>query len=132
MNHREDPPASDDEREARRQYIALRAAVVDGARLTILHIGQSQTVLAAGTDREPAVVLALAIGSAKTAADQFRQDPPAPAEMENAIMVVEDEVTRAREAVAGSALYTMDVAIRRIALLAGVAESPEMALSLKA
>jgi exopolyphosphatase/pppGpp-phosphohydrolase len=132
MNHPEVPPASDDEREARRQYIAIRAAVVDGARLTILHIGQLQTVLAMGTNREPAVVLALAIGSATTAAEQFRQDPPAPIEMENAIMVVEDEVTRAREAVAGSALHTMDRAIRQIALLAGVAESSEMALSLEA
>ena len=47
-------------------------------------------------------------------------------------MVVEDEVTRAREAASGSALHTMDGAIRRIALLAGVAESPEMALSLEA
>ena len=131
MNHAEGPPASGDEREARRQYIAIRAAVVDGARLTILHIGESQTVLAMGTNREPAVVLALAIGSATTA-DHFRQDPPAPIEMENAIMVVEDEVTRAREVVAGSALHTMDGAIRQIALLAGVAESSEMALSLKA
>src|SRR5664279_38024 len=98
MNHPEDPPASDDEREARRQYSAIRAAVVDGARLTILHIGESQTVLAVGTNREPAVLLALAVGASKTAADHFRRDPPAPIEMENAIMVVEDEGTRAREA----------------------------------
>lgn len=132
MNHPEAPPASDGEREARRQYIAIRAAVVDGTRLTVLHIGQLQTVLAMGTEREPAVVLALAIGTSKTVADHFRQDPPAPAEMENAIMVVEDEVTRAREAVAGSALYTMDSAIREIALIAGVAQGREMALSLEA
>ena len=47
-------------------------------------------------------------------------------------MVVEDEVTRAREAVAGSALCTMDGAIRQIALIAGVAAGREMALSLEA
>lgn len=132
MNHPEDPPASDDEREARRQYVAIRAAVADGTRLTVLHIGDSQTVLAMGTNREPAVVLALAIGSAKTAADQFRQDPPAPIEMENAIMVVEDEVTRARHQAAASALFTVDRSVRQIALIAGVAERDEMTLSREA
>ncbi len=131
MNHPQ-APLSDDEIEARRQYAAIRAAEVVPARLTLLHIGERQTVLASGTGREPAVVLALAIGSAKTAADQFRQDPPAPIEMENAIMVVEDEVTRAREAVTGSALYTMDGAVCQIALIAGVADGREMALSVEA
>ena len=132
MNHPEDPPASDDETEARRQYVAIRAVVAAGARLTVLHIGESQTVLAMGTNREPAAVLALAIGSARTAADQFRQDPPAPIEMENAIMVVEDEVTWARHHVGASALFTMDRSVRQIALIAGVAERDEMALSLEA
>ena len=131
MNHPQAPPA-DDEGEARRQYAVIRAAGGIPARLTVLHIGERQTVLATGTDREPAVVLALAIGSSKTAGDYFRQAPPAPIEMENAIMVVEDEVTRAREAVAGSALCTMDGAIRQIALIAGVAAAREMALSLEA
>lgn len=65
-------------------------------------------VLALGTGCEPGVVLALAIGASTTAADHFRQDRPVLIEMENAIMVVEDEVTRTREAVAGSALHTMD------------------------
>jgi exopolyphosphatase/pppGpp-phosphohydrolase len=100
--------------------------------MTVLHIGAKQTVLATGTDRDPAVLLALAVGSAKTAADHFRHGPPAPIEMENAIMVVEDEVTRARDQVAGSELFTMDAAIREIALIAGVADAAEMALSREA
>ena len=125
-------PDSDPEDEARLQYTAIRAAVAAGARVTVLHIGAGQTILATGTDREPAVVLALAIGSARTAGDQFRHDPPAPIEMESAIMVVEDEVTRARDQVAGSALFTMDSAIRQIALLAGVREGREMVLGLEA
>jgi exopolyphosphatase/pppGpp-phosphohydrolase len=118
--------------EARRQYTAIRASGRADARLTVLHIGARQTVLATGTDRDPAVVFTLAIGSSKTAGDQFRRDPPAPIEMENAIMVVEDEVTRARDRVVGSELFTMDVAIREIALIAGVAEAAEMALSREA
>lgn len=130
MSHLSTPSGSS-ATEARRQYAAIRAAGV-AARMTVLHIGAQQTVLATGTDRDPAVLLALAVGSAKTAADHFRHDPPASIEMENAIMVVEDEVTRARDQLAGSELFTMDAAIRRIALIAGVAEAAEMALSREA
>lgn len=125
-------PSGTSATEARRQYAAIRAAGVIDGRVTVLHIGAKQTVLATGTSRDPTFVLALAIGSSKTAADHFRQDPPAPIELEDAIMVVEDEVTRARDQVAGSELFTMDAAIHRIALIAGVAEAAEMALSREA
>jgi len=131
MNHPE-ALGPDAEVEARRQYKAIRAAVDTAAPLTVLHIGERETALAIGTGPQPDTVVALAIGSARTAGAQFLHDPPRPVEMENAIMVVEDEVTRARQAVAGSALHTMDSAIAQIALIAGVADRPEITLSLEA
>jgi exopolyphosphatase/pppGpp-phosphohydrolase len=132
MTQPESQPAPDAPSEARRQYAAIRAAAGVAARVTVLHIGAGQTVFATGTDRDPAVLLVLAIGSSKTAVDQFRHDPPTPIEMENGIMVVEDEVTRARDSVIGSGLFTMDGAIREIALIAGVREAAEMTLNLEA
>ena len=43
---------------------------------TVLHIGEEQTAVAAGSSAEPDVVMVLAIGSQKTAADFFRHTPP--------------------------------------------------------
>lgn len=69
----------------------------------------------------PDKVLLLAIGSKKTAAEFFRHSPPTPGEIENAIQQVEDEITRAREMVAGYAvLATSDASIREIARIANV------------
>ncbi len=132
MNHPQKRDEADAGVEARRQYLALRSVVAAPARLAALHIGGERTALAVGADDEPATVVALALGSVKTAAAHLRHDPPSPIEMENAIMVVEDELVRVRERVAGCALVTMDPAIAEIARLAGVAAHPEMTLSLEA
>ena len=117
--------------EARRQYGVVRNGC-GALRTSVLHIGPGDTLLAIGETQEPSALVALAFGSSRTAGDHFRHDPPAPEELERAIMAIEDEVPRARDAVRGSALFTLDPAIRRIALVAGVTEAPEMLLGLAA
>lgn len=115
----------------RRRYRALRSGVSQGTPTTVLHIGANQTTIATGAGEEPAATLQLAIGAEKTAADFFKHHPPTPAELENAIMAVEDEVTRARALIANeSILVTTDAAIREIALIAGVPDQAELILSL--
>ena len=96
-------------------------------------IGEEQTAVVAGTTPEPNAVLVLAIGSRRTATDFFKHTPPTPGELENAIMVVEDGVTRVRAITATAAtLVTADAAIREIALVAGVSDQPELILTLDA
>jgi exopolyphosphatase/pppGpp-phosphohydrolase len=121
------PPCA--ENQVRLGYAALRRGVADGSPITVLHIGAQQTAVAAGSGSEPQALLLLAIGTARTAADYFGHQPPSPLEMENAIMAVEDEVTRARALAAGSpALLTADEEIREIALIAGVPDGPTLVL----
>lgn len=121
------------ENDIRLRYGRARTGVPDGTALTVLHIGEEQTAIATGTTIEPDVVLVLAIGSRRTAADFFKHTPPMPGELENAIMVVEDEVTRLRQITAtASRLVTSDAAIREIALVAGVPGQSELILTLDA
>jgi exopolyphosphatase/pppGpp-phosphohydrolase len=115
------------------QYKATRLGVSKGMPVSVLHIGKEQTTVAYGTDAEPEAVLVLSIGSNRTAVDFFKHTPPTPGEMETAIMVVEDEVTRAGKLLTGHpTLFTRDASIRQLALIAGVSDQPEMVLSLEA
>lgn len=121
------------ETELRRRHGALQAALPPGTPVTLLHIGEAQTAVAVGDGIQAPAVLLLDIGSTKTATDFFHHAPPTPGEMETAIMVVEDEVTRARAITANHPrLYTHDAAIRELALLAGVPDGSELTLSLDA
>lgn len=76
--------------EIHRQYSAIREGVAAGTPITILLIDTEQTVVSTGSGAEPEAVLALAIGSHKTAADFFKHNPPTQQELENAIVTVED------------------------------------------
>ncbi|WP_114974062.1 alpha/beta hydrolase-fold protein [Rhodoferax ferrireducens] len=101
--------------------------------ITRLHIGTDQTTVATANGTQGGAPLTLALGAQKTAADFFKHAPPTPLEMEDAIMAVEDEVSRARTWIAqGSVLYTTDPVVREIALMAGVTEQPELTLSVEA
>ncbi len=116
-----------------RLYAALRADCAAGSAVTVLHIGAQQTLIVSGTDSQPGATFTLALGSHKTAVDLFRHQPPTPGEMENAIMVVEDELFRVRALAAnGSVLRSNDAALRRIALLAGAADGADLTLSVDA
>lgn len=102
------------------RYRSIRLGLPAGAPITVLHIGEQETAVATGAGAEPDKVLMLAIGSQRTAAEFFLHTPPTPGEIENAIVRVEDEVTRAREMIAGyPTLVTTDASIREIAHIAG-------------
>lgn len=121
------------ENEIRLRYDRARPGFPGGTAITVLHIGEAQTAVATGTSAEPDVVLVLSIGSKRTAADFFKHTPPTPGELENAIVVVEDEVTRLRAITAtASTLVTADAVIREIALVAGVPDQSELILALDA
>jgi exopolyphosphatase/pppGpp-phosphohydrolase len=121
------------ENEIRLRYGATRLGILGGTSITVLHIGEEQTAVATGTTTEPDAVLLLSIGSKRTAADFFKHTPPTPGELENAIMVVEDEVTRLRAITkADSTLFTSDAAIREIAIISGVPDRSELILTIEA
>lgn len=108
------------ETEIYQRYRAIRLGLPEGTPITVLHIGEQETAVATGVGTEPEKVLMLAIGSKRTATEFFLHTPPMPGEIENAIQQVEDEVTRAREMIAGySTLVTSDVSIGEIAHIAG-------------
>jgi exopolyphosphatase/pppGpp-phosphohydrolase len=114
-------------------FAAARAQVSTPSPLVLLHIDAEQTGVAVGQTAEPAAWLALAIGAESTSREHFRHNPPSPLELENAIVTVEDEVTRARALIpAGARLVTSDALIREIALLSGVNGSGTLQLSLEA
>lgn len=114
-------------------YTTLQAGLPEGPAVTLLHIGAEHTAVVSGSQLEAAVSLTLDIGYVKTARDHFRHVPPTGLELENAIAAVEDELARARSLVAGgSRLFSTDVAIRAVALNAGLADCADLTLSQEA
>lgn len=114
-------------------FTAARTQIAGPGTLVLLHIDAEQTGVAVGQADVPEAWLALTIGAERTARDHFRHIPPSPLELENAIVTVEDEVTRARSLVpAGATLVSTDTAIREIALLSGVTDGGNLHLSLDA
>ena len=121
------------ETEIHQRYRSIRRGLLQGTPITVLHIGEQETAIASGAGAEPETVLLLAIGSHRTSARFFMHTPPTPGEIENAIMQVEDEVTRAREMIAGhSTLLTLDTSIREIAHIASGRDISTLQLSIDA
>lgn len=88
-----------------------------------LHIGARETVVLIRQAGQPVSTITLAIGAQAVPATLFRHDPPTAGEIENAIMVVEDEVMPALARMpAGAVAASPDPAIRQIAVLAGVGD----------
>ena len=117
----------DSETGIRQHYASIRMNVSTEKRIAVLHISAEETAVAMGNSSEPQSVLSLAIGSHKTAANYFKHYPPAPAEVENAILAVEDELMHARSIRPDdAALYTTDSAIREIAVLAGLSTTLDL------
>ena len=84
--------------------------------IVVLRLGDEETTLARG-----AASITLAIGARRLAEACFAHSPPTPLELENAIMVVEDEIARATAfAGAGFTLSSDDGALRDLAAFAGV------------
>lgn len=114
-------------------YQALRAESAADIAITTLHIGAAHTWVLTGTADTPAVIRTLDIGARVTATTCFAHQPPTEAEMEHAIMRVEDAVMPVRALlVPHSTLYTADSGIRQIALSAGLPARPELQLPLQA
>lgn len=113
---------------------AVQAVAAPGQPVTVLHLGPERTVVVA----PEGTVLALALGTHRTARAFFRRDVPTPLELENAIASVEDEVYRAHQryvplAQAGSAAWwSTDAHLVALAELAGVPRAPTMQLTLDA
>lgn len=101
----------------------------DSGSATMLQIGEEQTVVTSRSGIESAPPITLPMGSVKTA-QYFNHNPPTEAEMENAIMLVEDELFRIRHSIVkGSTLSTTDVSVRTIAKIAGVSDQPNLTLT---
>src|ERR1035437_5418955 len=120
---------SEIETKIRTRYSSTRFGLPDDMPITVLHIGADRTVVASGKGIGPDAIVALEIGSQKTSTDFFKHNPPTPAELENAIMFVEDELARTRASIAeGSTLFTTDAAVHEIALIAGVSDQSVLIL----
>ena len=117
------------------QYRTARRGLPPHTPVTVLQIGEQQSCLVFGTGDEPQELMVLTIGSVKTAS-LFKRSPPSPAELEHAIMVVEDELTRARHlAGLGTRLVSSDADLRQLALLAGKSnphQQPDITLTVEA
>lgn len=83
--------------------------------ITLLHISDDYTVIANGNSDEPENIWILSIGTHKTSKEYFYHNPPTASEVENAIMVVEDEVMPLRKSILPSQLITTDLIIKNIA-----------------
>jgi exopolyphosphatase/pppGpp-phosphohydrolase len=115
------------------QYGTARELLANDDTLVLLHIGPEQTGIAVGQDAMPDVALTLTIGAQKTAREYFKHTPPSALELENAIVTVEDEITRVRNLMpAGARLVTTDMTIREITILSGITPGDIMRLPLQA
>ncbi len=104
-------------------YATATVDLRDDILVTILHIGKEDVVVATGNGTMPLNAMVLELGAARIARDLFRHEPPAPYEMENAIMVIETALIRARPLIMdNSMLLTSDTVIRRIARFASLPE----------
>lgn len=104
----------------RLNYASVRRHEPPPTLVVLLQIGDDRTGVASGTGTAPEHVLMLEIGASRTAVNFFKHNPPSPLEIEDAIMVIEDEVTRARGlAVSPATLYSMDELVYKIAKMAG-------------
>lgn len=93
-------------------------------KVTLLRIGLDTTVLATGSNDLRTAQFELDIGIHKTSRDFFRSDIPSPAEVEDAINFIEDELMKASAlAESQSELITFDAEIRSIAAEAGVEDA---------
>lgn len=112
-------------------FARIREKASPNTPIVLLHIGQAQTCVASGSGKEPDQIIVLEMGASRTSSAFFKHNPPLPLEIENAIMAVEDEVTRARAVAMGGValLYLTDQWINDMTHMLGHADA--MAIPLK-
>ncbi|HEN3579592.1 TPA: hypothetical protein U5D98_002834 [Yersinia enterocolitica] len=114
------------------EYEQVRAIIGDNSLIILLSIGHESTTVVTGNSAMVFAEQRLTVGSHNVALRYFKHNPPTPDEMENAIMVVEDEVIRISPAVnKTSQLITTDGYIAEIAHLAGLPTQAEIVMSLE-
>lgn len=106
-------------------YRDARDGLDEGIPIVLLQITARYTIAASGCEEMPDQVQMFSIGAEKTAEEYFKHTPPTPAEMENAIMAVEEEVMPMKKLFpSDSRLFTFDARIQEIA---SYAEGVELA-----
>jgi exopolyphosphatase/pppGpp-phosphohydrolase len=118
---------NDIQQQALEHYLAVRQNTTENVPVTILHIDDQYSFMAQGTGADkPDNLWVFGIGAGKTATSYFYHNPPTPGEVENAIMVVEDEVMPLHKLlIPNSQLYSLDETVREIALLAAFKDSDQ-------
>jgi len=108
-------------------YLAVRQKTHENVPVTILHIDDQYSFMVQGMCADkPDNLWVFDIGADKTADGYFYHNPPTPGEIENAIMVVEDEVMPLHKLlIPNSQLYTLDMTVMEIALLAAFKDSDQ-------
>jgi exopolyphosphatase/pppGpp-phosphohydrolase len=88
--------------------------------ITLLHIGETTTSIALGNMAEPDEVLVLNIGFNQVAQVIFKHTPPREHDIEQAIMMVEDEIMRVVKSINNaSVLYISDESFPELSVIAG-------------
>ena len=83
--------------------------------LTLFHLMPKYTILVYGEGEIPTKMWCLEIGDEQISHKFFKHNPPTPAEVEDAIQTVEDEVmTLSKILPEGSMLYSLDVSVQNI------------------
>lgn len=99
-------------------------------RITTLHIGEQSTRLTATTD--PGIDTVLYLGTRELGSGAWRNEPPSPLEMENAIAFVEDLVMPlAKTLPPGTTLVTHDPQARHLMVVARPGADPAPPLSIE-
>ncbi|WP_439519575.1 hypothetical protein [Hydrogenophaga sp.] len=98
-------------------------------RITTLHIGEQSTRLTATTD--PGLDSVLALGTHELGSGPWRNEPPSPLELENAIAFVEDLLMPlTRTLPEGTTLVTHDAHARHVVVVARPGLDPAPPLSI--
>jgi hypothetical protein len=99
-------------------YRMARLGLPNGEPITLLHLSDEYTLAAFGCEADqPETIWQFSIGTGITSRKYFKHNPPTPAEIEEAIMIVEDEVMPLKRLLApNSLLITFDKEIQTIAL----------------
>lgn len=99
-------------------------------RITTLHIGEQSTRLTATTD--PGIDTLLYLGTRELGSGPWRNEPPSPLEMENAIAFVEDILMPvAKTLPPGTTLVTHDAEARHLVVVSRPGEDPAPPLSVE-
>ena len=103
-------------------YVKSRIGVPDGIAITLLHMSDNSLTVVSAMDNDVSEnsIFTLPIGIDNVSEKYFKHNPPTEAEIENAIMLVEDEVMPLRKLLQPeSRLISFDKDILLIAELAG-------------